>query len=99
MEKFEKLKPVTFIRLDNGGEIELKKLYDELSSIRVAGYTSFNMADKADVGLYDLIKSRCVGGEICSEYKLENNIIRVYWDDNEELIDSIIKDVNDIVYG
>lgn len=98
MKRIKRMTPVLYIKFDNGGEIKYERLCEELDEMEDADSTIFNMCDKVDKALYELIKSRCTGNEISHETAYTATKIRVFWNDNENLILALENEIRNIAY-
>ena len=98
MKKVEKLEPVFYIHFDNGVEIKYETLLKELEDMMYADFTEFNLNDAKDVVILEWIKNSCKEDEISYETTF-NHTTKVYWSNNESLIERLEKEIYDLVYS
>ena len=96
MKKLEKLETINYIQFDNGVEIRYNDLIKELNDMINSNFTLFDKRNEKDMAIFELIKSKCSGGEIDSEDCIGDKI-RIVWEDNENLINSLIDEIYDLI--
>lgn len=93
IQKIKKMVPVDFIRFDNGVEVPLQELYNNVLGMSKVTCTTFDKKDEIDMAVLDWLKSY-IEDERQQGYIEENDeLVKIHWCYNYALVAEMLKDL------
>lgn len=96
MQKIKKMIPVDFIRFDNGVEVPLQELYNNVLGMSKVTCTTFNKKDETDMAVLDWLKSYMKDAGQQGYIEEKDALVKIQWCYNYELVSEMLKDLREL---